>query len=146
MSRFKQVRAELAVAAAAATILSSLSTAGCAGGPKPTAELAGAHTLVAQAEQSGAQQFDSVDLEAARSEMQQADQDAREQPKVAIRLAQQSSVDAQLALARTRALKAEEALRQINADTATLQSESEREHPAPTLPLPNAGGASTQYQ
>jgi len=129
MSRFKQNHAKLRAAAVAAAALSTWSIAGCAGGPRPTAELAGGHALVAQAEQSGAQQFDSVDLEAARSELQQADQDARDQPKIAMRLARQSSVDAELALARTRALKAEEALRQINADTAALQSESERRSP-----------------
>jgi hypothetical protein len=145
MSRFKLQRAQVAAAAVAAAVVSALSSAGCAGGPKPTADLAGAHTLVAQAEQSGAQQFDSADLEAARSELQQADQDAREQPKVAIRLAQQSSVDAELALARTRALKAEQALRQINADNATLQSESER-IPAAPVPQPPNGSATAQYQ
>jgi hypothetical protein len=143
MSRLKQLRAKLAAAAGTAAVLSTI--AGCASGPRPTADLAGAHTLVAQAEQSGAQQFDSADLEAARSELQQADQDARDQPKAAIRLAQQSAVDAQLALARTRAQKAEQALRQINADNATLQSESEREHTAPVAPLPGAE-PTAQYQ
>jgi len=46
-------------------------------------------------------------------------------------LAQEFSVDAQLALAHTRALKAEESLRQVNSGTVTLQSESERERPQP---------------
>lgn len=145
MSRSQQLRAKFAAATVAAAVLSILAAVGCSGGPQPTADLAGAHTLVAQAEQSDAQQFDSVDLEAARSELRQADQDAHEQPKLAIRLAQQSSVDAQLALARTRARKAEQALMQINADNATLRSESEREHLAPT-PQPTAGGAPGQYQ
>jgi hypothetical protein len=142
----QKVPAKFAAAAVASALLPILSTAGCSSGPKPTADLAGAHTLVAQAEQSDAQQFDSADLEAARSKLQQADQDARDQPQLAIRLAQQSSVDAQLALARTRALKAEEALRQINADNATLQSESERAHAAPVPPAPAAGSATTPYQ
>ena len=147
MSMIQQLRARLTAAAVAAAVLSNLSIAGCAGAPKATADLAGAHTLVAQAEQSGAQQFDSADLETARSELRQADQDARDQPRVAIRLAQQSSVDAELALARTRALKAEEALRQIHADNATLQSEAEREHATPMAPpAPVAGSATTPYQ
>jgi hypothetical protein len=143
MSRFKQVRHRISAAAAAAAALAAVS---CSGGPQPTADLVGARTLVAQAEQSDAQQFDSADLEAARSELQQADQDARAQPQLAIRLARQSTVDAELALARTRALKAEQALRQINADNATLQSESEREHPAATPPLPPVSSATTPYQ
>lgn len=146
MSRSKQVRARFAATAAAAAILPIVSSVGCSSGPQPTADLSAAHTLVAQAEQSDAQQFASADLEAARSELQQADQDARDKPQLAIRLAQQSSVDAQLALANTRARKAEESLRQINADNAALQSESERDHAAPVAPPGAAGGASGQYQ
>jgi hypothetical protein len=78
----------------------------------------GAHTLVSQAEQSGGQQYASANLEAA----------------------------AELALARTRALKAEQSLRQVNSGTATLQSESERERAAPAAPMPPAGAPTPQYQ
>src|ERR1700689_2447111 len=124
-------------AAAAAAVLASVS---CASGPQPNADLVGAHTLVAQAEQSGAQQYASANLEAARSELRQADQDAKDKPVLAIRLAQESSIDAELALARTRALKAEQALKEVNSGTATLQSESERERPATVAPLPPATG------
>ncbi|HEY4975222.1 MAG TPA: DUF4398 domain-containing protein, partial [Steroidobacteraceae bacterium] len=97
MSMKKHVRTATAAAALLATVA-------CASDPKPTADLVSAHTLVAQAEQSGAQQFASADLEAARSELQQADQNARDKPALSIRLAQESSADAQLALAHTRAL------------------------------------------
>jgi len=149
MSTLHRPRANLPAAAAAAALTAAvLATASCAGGPEPTAELTRAHTLISQAEQSDAQQLASSDLETARSELRQADQDAHSQPQLAIRLAQQSSVDAELALARTRAVKAEQALRQINADTATLQSESAREHAAATpspAPAP-AGVAAAQYQ
>jgi hypothetical protein len=139
MSMIKHARTATAIAALVAA-------AGCASDPKPTAELATAHTLVAQAEQSGAQQFASADLEAARSELQQADQNARDKPVLSIRLAQESSVDAQLALAHTRALKAEQALREVNSGTATLQSESTRDRPAPQPPMPSAGAPPAQYQ
>jgi hypothetical protein len=105
-----------------------LAAAGCASGPPPkeTADLARARALVAQAEQSGAQQYASADLEAARSELRQADQEAKDKPVLAQRRAQEASVDAELALARTRALKAEQALNQVNSGTATLRNESER--------------------
>src|ERR1700730_17749059 len=122
-----------ATAVAAAALLATVS---CASGPKPSADLVGAHTLVSQAEQSGAQQFASADLEAARSELRQADQEAKDRPVSAMRLAQESSVDAELALARTRAVKAEQSLREVNSGTATLQSESERERPASVGPMP----------
>ena len=118
ISMFKHAAIRYVATAAAAVAV--LATASCASEPKPTADLAGAHTLVAQAEQSGAQQYASADLEAARSELRQADQDAKDKPVLSMRLAQESSVDAELALAHTRALKAEESLRQVNSGTATL--------------------------
>jgi len=132
-----------ATAAAAAAVLASVS---CASGPPPNADLVGAHTLVAQAEQSGAQQYASANLEAARSELRQADQDAKDKPVLAIRLAQESSVDAELALARTRAVKAEQSLREVNSGTASLRSESERERPATAMPAPSATAQPPQYQ
>ena len=125
------------VAAAATLLVASVS---CSSGPKPTADLAEAHTLVSQAEQSGAQQFASINLEAARSELRQADQDAAtDKPVLATRMAQEASVDAELALARTRSAKAEQALQQVNSGTATLRSESERQgNMPPPMPPPPA--------
>ena len=143
MSLPMSMKKHAATAAAAAAVLASVS---CASGPPPNADLVGAHTLVAQAEQSGAQQYASANLEAARSELRQADQVAKDKPVLAIRLAQESSVDAQLALARTRAVKAEQSLRQVNSGTASLQSESERERPAAAMPAPSTGAQTPQYQ
>ena len=121
--------------AAAATLL--IAAVSCSSGPKPNADLAEAHTLVSQAEQSGAQQYASINLEAARSELRQADQDAAtDKPVLATRLAQEASVDAELSLARTRSAKAEQALRQVDSGTATLRSESERQSNAPPIPMP----------
>jgi outer membrane PBP1 activator LpoA protein len=98
--------------------------AGCASSPRPVADLAQAHTLIQQAEQSDAQQFDSADLETARTKIREAD--ANRKPDVSMRLAQESSVDAELALARTRAGKADQALADVNAGTATLRQETQR--------------------
>ena len=100
--------------------------AGCASSPRPVADLTQAHTLIQQAEQSDAQQFDSADLEAARSKIREADAEANRKPDVSMRLAQESSVDAELALARTRAGKADQALADVNAGTATLRQETQR--------------------
>jgi Domain of unknown function (DUF4398) len=143
MSLPMSMKKHAASAVAAAAVLASAS---CASGPPPNADLVGAHTLVAQAEQSGAQQYASANLEAARSELRQADQDAKDKPVLAIRLAQESSVDAQLALARTRAVKAEQSLREVNSGTASLQSESERPRPATAMPAPPANAQPPQYQ
>ena len=79
--------------AAAALVVAAV---GCSSGPKPTADLAEAHTLVSQAEQSDAQQYASANLETARGELRQADQDAAtDKPLLAARLAQEASVDAE---------------------------------------------------
>ena len=143
MSLPMSMKKHVATAAAAAAVLLSVS---CTSGPPPNADLVGAHTLVAQAEQSGAQQYASANLEAARSELRQADQDAKDKPVLASRLAQESSVDAELALARTRAVKAEQSLREVNSGNASLQSESEREHPATAMPAPPANALPPQNQ
>jgi hypothetical protein len=110
---------------AAAASAGLLLSAGCASGPKPTADLTQAHTLISEAEQSGAQQYASADLVSARDKAQEAEQDAKSKPEMSIRLAQESSADAQLALARTRAAKAEQALKDVNAGTEALRNEAE---------------------
>ncbi len=117
-------RSLIAVAA-----LGTLLAGGCASAPQPSADLTQAHTLVDQAEQSGAAELASADLASARSKLQMADQDARDKPEQSIRLAQEATVDARVALARTNAAKAQMALRDVNAGTQTLRNETDRVQP-----------------
>jgi hypothetical protein len=117
-------RSLIAVAA-----LGALLAGGCASAPQPSADLTQAHTLVDQAEQSGAAELASADLASARSKLQMADQDARDKPEQSIRLAQEATVDARVALARTNAAKAQMALRDVNAGTQTLRNETDRVQP-----------------
>jgi hypothetical protein len=91
--------------------------------PHPAAELARAHTLVDQAEQAGAQQFASSDLEAARNKLQRAEGKHTDRD-LAVRLADEAAVDAEVAAARTRAAKAQSALTQVNAGTESLRHEA----------------------
>jgi hypothetical protein len=128
---------------AIATLWIAVAAAGCSSGPAPTAELSQAHSLVDQAEQSGAPQFASADLASARSKLQQADLDARKEPQRSLNEAQEATADARVALARTNAAKAQGALRDVNAGTRTLQSETDRQQlqndaqtPAIAAPLP----------
>jgi hypothetical protein len=129
---------------AIALICAGLAAAGCSSGPAPTAELAQAHSLVDQAEQSGAPQYASADLASARSKLQQADSDARKEPQKSLDEAQEATADARVALARTNAGKAQAALRDVNAGTRTLQNETDRQQmqndmqaaPATTAPMP----------
>jgi hypothetical protein len=104
-----------------------LALAGCASEPKPTAELAQAHSLVDQAEQGGAPQFASADLAMARSKLQQADSEAQSHPDLSLRSAQEAAVDARVAIARTNSAKAQVALRDVNAGTQSLRNETDRQ-------------------
>jgi len=115
---------------------------GCASTPPPVGELSSAHALVSQAEQSDAPRYDSADLTSAQNKLQQADDNAKEHPSLSARLAQQAAVDAELALARTRAHKEQDALQQVDASLAALRSETEQ--PPAGAVAPNAvppGGA-----
>ena len=115
-----------------------LAAVGCASGAKPAPDIAGARALISQAEQSDAQQFASADLESSRSKLRQAEQYAHDnKPIPAMRLAQESSTDAEVALARTRAVKAETALSDVNTSTRTLRNESVRQgEQTQTAPAP----------
>lgn len=121
----------------AATLLGALLAGGCASAPRPSADLTQAHTLVDQAEQSGAAELASADLASARSKLQMADHDARDRPELSIRLAQEASVDARVAIARTNAAKAQTALHDVNAGTQTLRNETDRASPDSSMPTPS---------
>ena len=71
----------------------------------------------------------------AQEKLQQADQNAQDHPPIAARLAHEASVDAELALARTRANKEQDALTQVNATLQALQSETAQPPPPVTAPV-----------
>ena len=115
---------------------------GCADNPRPqmpVADLASAHALVTQAEQSGAQTYDSADLLAAQQELQQADNASNARPLAAARLAEEASVDAQLAIARTRAAEEQNHLRQVNENLQVLRTATGEDAAAPPAPTPPGG-------
>jgi hypothetical protein len=109
-------------------VLACALAASCASEPRPVAELARAHTLVEAAEQSGAQQYAATDLDAARDKLQRAERH-EVGPELAYRLAEEASVDAQVAAARARAAKAEHAVAEVDASIETLRRETSRERP-----------------
>ena len=128
---------------ALALLCTAIAAAGCSSGPVPTAELAQAHSLVDQAEQSGAPRFDSADLSSARSKLQQADMDSKKEPTRSLAEAQEATADARVALARTNAAKAQAALHDVQAGTRDLQHETDRQElqdetatPANAAPIP----------
>jgi hypothetical protein len=121
---------------AGAIILAATLAAGCASQPpRPTAQLARAHSLVDQADQNGAQQFASADLAEAHTKLAMADQQADKQPESARRLADEAAADAQLADARARQGKAEQAVKDVSAGVATLRNETNREQSEQSAPV-----------
>ena len=117
---------------------------------RQAAELTRAQTLVDQAQQAGAQQFASADLEAARNKLEMA-QNKHTGEDAAERLAQEAAADANVALARTRAMKSQQALNQVNAGHDSLRQETTQqssrdsgstvpmtEAPAPTTTMPSS--------
>jgi hypothetical protein len=118
------VHKHLVIAALAAAAV----VAGCASKPaRPTEEMTRAQTLVDQAEQGGAQQYASAELTQARQKLQAAD-DASDKGKtdVAQRLASEATLDAQLAVAKTNAGKAQSAATEVSQSVETLRHEANR--------------------
>jgi hypothetical protein len=121
-----------------AIVLNLALLSGCASGPPPqtTADLARAHSLVAAAEQGGAQQYAAADLQAARDKAQQADQLASHDDERADQLANEASVDAELASARAQNAQARHALGELHQSLRTLRSEEERNTNSPAAAPP----------
>lgn len=115
--------------------------AGCASGPPPqtTADLSRAHTLVAEADRSGAQEYAPADLQKARDEAQQADQLAGHDATRADWLANEAAVDAQLADARAANGKAQHDLKDQQRTLETLRGEENRQVQQPASGAPQSG-------
>lgn len=145
MSNSRTRTRTMSMAAASAAAL--LAMAGCATTPRQVPEAAAAHALISQAEQSDAPQFASADLESARSKLRLAEQDAHDgKPALAAALAQESSTDAEVAMARTRAIKAEQALAEVNAGTQSLHNETRRQDPPGTAVIVVPADSTTVVQ
>jgi Domain of unknown function (DUF4398) len=130
----------LSPASVALTLAVTAVLAGCASGPPPqtTADVARANTLVAAAEQSGAQQYAAADLQAAHDEAQQANQLANSDPARADEFANEASVDAKLASARAQNAQAHHGLKQLHQTLDTLRSEEQRNlNQSATTPSPD---------
>lgn len=126
---------------AAACVLGAL-IAGCASEPsrQTTADLSRAHTLVAEADRSGGQEYAPADLQKARDEAQQADQLAGHgDAERADWLANEAAVDAQLADARAANGKAQHDLKDQRRTLETLRGEENRQLQTPASGAPPSG-------
>lgn len=103
---------------------------GCAIAPNaPTAQLAAGRTALDQARMAGATEMAPIEYDAARIKLLRAEgaYEARAYT-LATRMAREAEIDAQLAQARTNAIRSQQALVEINASIRALQSEIDRAH------------------
>lgn len=114
--------------AAALIAVLAATLAGCASNePRPTEELTRARTLIEQARESGAYQFAATEVQNAQDKLAKAESAAdKERHADARRLAVESSLDAELAVAKSRSGKAEAAAEQVAASVETLRQEAAR--------------------
>lgn len=94
-------------------------------GEQPVSELAEADAIIRQAEQGGAREYSALELDRAREKLAEAQRASDDEEYVrALRLAQQSAADAELALARAEAAEAEAAATEVREGIATLRREA----------------------
>ena len=112
---------------AAAIALSGIATAAYAGNPVPDETIAVAKAAVQRAEQSGAPQAAPVELASARDKLARAEKaNTDHHAKPAIALADQATIDAQVAEAMAQKDRAAKAAAEFDASMATLRQESNR--------------------
>jgi hypothetical protein len=106
----------------------ALVLAACASKPdRPTEELTRARTLVSQAEQGGAQQTASAELQTARDKVQRADRAADDgNTEMARRLAIEAALDAELAAVKARSAQSQAAAAELDRSIETLRNEAAR--------------------
>lgn len=109
-------------AALAGTLVAALG--GCASTPPPTAELAAAESALLDAERARAADFAPVELGFARDKLAaaQAASEAREHARARVSAAQ-ALVDAELALAKSRAAQARAEVQRRSAENTALRRE-----------------------
>ena len=116
----------------AALATSALALSGCASGPKPSAELVRASTLVSEAEKNEAQRYAAADLQRARDELSQAQTaDSDRKYDEARSLAEKAAADADLASARTASGRARQSADEVRHSLDTLRQQLQQ-NPAPS--------------
>ena len=110
-------------------LLIVLTMAACSGGPeRPVAEIASAEATIERAEQSGARQFSSADLDMAREKLAEARAASdRGDHAVARRLAEQAEVDAEYAAAAAETERSRDAVKALRSSIQTLRDEIQRQ-------------------
>src|ERR1700679_338064 len=112
-----------------------LALAACASSPIPNEKIAVAQASVQRAEQSGAQELAPVELSTARDKLQRAEKAAADHDaQPAAMLAEQATVDAQLAEATAQEHRSHKAEMELEASLQALRDQANR--PSPTASPP----------
>lgn len=116
----------------------ALLLAGCATKvERPTEEMTRATTLIDQAEKAGAQRYAAAELQQARDKLAEAEAAANAgKGEVALRLATEATLDAELANARTTSGEAQHSADEVRRSTEALQQEATRTSTTPATPPP----------
>jgi hypothetical protein len=105
----------------------ALGLAACASTPVPNEKIAVAKSSVQRAEQAGAPEFAPLEMAAAREKLARAEKAAAARDVLpATQLAEQATVDAQLAEATAQQQRSRKAAMEFDANMQTLRSESMR--------------------
>ncbi len=113
---------------ALAALAGALMTAGCASSPPaPTAQLEAARKAIASAEQAEAGSHAGTELAQARTKLASANTAVQQEEMIAAaQLADQSRAEAELALAKTAAVKAQAVNDDMNSSNSALVDEMQR--------------------
>lgn len=103
---------------------------GCAGIPAPTEQMAVSKASVSNASSAGGNEFAPLQLKSAMDKMQAAERAmAVEDHALAKQLAEQAQVDAKLAAATARSVRAQKAASTVQEDNRVLRQELDRKAP-----------------
>jgi membrane-associated HD superfamily phosphohydrolase len=109
------------------TIAAAIFMAGCASTPAPTEQMAISRAAVSNASSAGGNEFAPLQLKSAMEKMDAAERAMAEKDYMRARqLAEQAQVDAQLAEATTRSVKAQKAADELQEASRVLREELER--------------------
>lgn len=111
----------------ATALIAAFQLSACASAPEPTAQLQAAQQAIANAERAEAGQHAAGELSEARTKLAAANSAVQEEKmEQAARLADQARVDAELATARTAAVKAQAVNDEMRRGTSALIEEMQR--------------------
>lgn len=101
--------------------------AGCAGIPAPTEQIAVSKAAVSNANSAGGNEFAPLPFNSAMDKMEIAERAMTDKDYLQARqLAEEAQIDAQLAEATARSVKAQKSLRQLQDDNRVLRQEIDR--------------------